>query len=115
MFDPNAYGGEVAAILALGGNGERLMPLAGGKCTSTEARERIEHVQLSPAVMSGLYLYFSCWAEAHGMVDDLSGQDDCYWHAMVHRQEPDPGNSGYWFRQVGKHAIFAVLREHAAE
>ena len=20
---------------------------------------------------------------------------------MMHRQEPDPGNSGYWFRQVG--------------
>src|ERR1035437_261913 len=38
MFDPYAYGDEIAAILALDGNGERLMPLAGGTCSSEEAR-----------------------------------------------------------------------------
>ena len=31
-FSPDAYGPHVAAILALDGNGERLMPLAGGAC-----------------------------------------------------------------------------------
>ena len=38
MFDPHAYGEEIARILALDGNGERLMPLAGGTCSSPQAR-----------------------------------------------------------------------------
>jgi len=114
-FDPRKYGEEIAAILALDGNGERLMPLAGGTCSSAEARRRVNSLNAPPAVAAGLYLYFSCWSEAHGMVDDLSSQDDCYWHAIVHRQEPDPGNSAYWFRQVGKHPIFPDLRNRAAE
>lgn len=37
-FDAGAYGPEVAAILALDGNGERLMPLGRGVCSSVEAR-----------------------------------------------------------------------------
>ncbi len=38
-FDAGAYGPEVAAILALDGNGERLMPLGRGVCSSVEARQ----------------------------------------------------------------------------
>jgi hypothetical protein len=34
---------------------------------------------------------------------------------IVHRQEPDAGNAGYWFRQVGAHPVFPALRERAAE
>ena len=49
------------------------------------------------------------------MAQDLETQEGSYWHAIVHRQEPDAGNSGYWFRQVGKHPIFPALRARAAE
>ena len=28
--------------------------------------------------------------------------------------EPDPGNSAYWFRRTGRHAIFPKLRAEAA-
>jgi hypothetical protein len=49
------------------------------------------------------------------VAQDLETKEGSYWHAIVHRQEPDPGNSGYWFRQVGKHPIFPALRARAAE
>jgi hypothetical protein len=115
MFDPRAYSDEIAAILALDGNGERLMPLAGGTCSSAEARSRLKASRLPPEVLAGLYLYFSCRDEAHGVVQNLHTPEGSYWHALVHRQEPDAGNSAYWFGQVGKHPIFAELRVQAAE
>src|SRR5262245_30184114 len=115
MFDPTAYGEEVARILALGGGGERLMPLARGACTSTESRDLLNRSKLPDLVRAGLYLYFSCWREAHDLVDDLETPDGCYWHAIVHRQEPDAANSAYWFRQTGQHPVFPALRSRAAE
>src|ERR1017187_8755943 len=96
MFDPNAYGDEIAGILALDGNGERLMPLAGATCRSAEARRLLKASRLPPAVLAGLYLYFSCWDEAHGVAQDLDTPEGSYWHALVHRQGPDAGDSGYW-------------------
>src|SRR6185369_17486026 len=114
MFDPHAYGDEIAGILALDGNGEQLMPLTGGTCSSPEARNLLKASRLSPAVLAGLYLYFSCWDDAHGVAQDLETTEGSYWHAIVHRQEPDAGNSGYWFRQVGVHPIFPALASTAA-
>jgi len=122
-FDPAAYGETVASILALDGNGERLMPLARGTCSSEEARERLKGVtagqlftgsRAPEAAMSGLYLYFSCLDESHKISQSIETAEGAFWHGIMHRQEPDPGNSAYWFRQVGNHPIFPALRDAAA-
>jgi len=115
MFDPHAYGEEIARILALDGDGLRPMPLTAGKCTSAEARAVLKSSSVAPRVLAGLYLYFGCWGEAHTVAQDLDTPEGSYWHAIVHRQEPDAWNSGYWYRQVGRHAIFPALRSRAAE
>ena len=44
IFQPSNYGTEVAEILKLDGNGERLMPLAMERCSSEAARERLRMV-----------------------------------------------------------------------
>ena len=115
MFDARAMGEEVAEILALDGNGERLMPLVHTGCRSAEARERVRGAKITPLVRAGLYLYFDCWDEAHGVAQDIESPEGSYWHAIVHRQEPDASNAGYWFRRVGEHAIFPALVARAAE
>jgi hypothetical protein len=121
-WNPEEYGAPVANILALAENGERLMPLAGGKCCSEEARQRIEDSKTEDlfangrapvAALSGLYLYFSCRDEAHEVAQSDGSMEGSYWHAIIHRQEPDPGNSRYWFHHVGAHPVFAELWETA--
>ena len=116
------YGAGVAEILRLAESGERLMPLAEGACCSEQALRRIQSAQpgdLFPsaraprAALAGLYLYFSCREEAHEVAQSDSSAEGSYWHAIVHRQEPDAGNSSYWFHRVGEHAVFPELLEAA--
>jgi len=78
------------------------------------ARQLFPRSRAPEAALAGLYLYFDCWTEAHEIAQDIASPEGSYWHAIVHRQEPDAGNSGYWFRQVGAHAIFPALRDAAA-
>jgi len=122
QWNPEVYGAEVADILRLGENGERLMPLAEGTCCSDVALSKIKSANAedlfagarSPlGALAGLYLYFSCREEAHETAQSDSSAEGSYWHAIVHRQEPDPSNSSYWFHRVGEHAVFPRLLEAA--
>ncbi len=122
-FDPSAYGSEIATILALDCNGERLIPLVQADCSSAKARATLlsakagdlfPHSRAPEAALAGLFLYFSCWDEAHKVAQDIDTPEGSYWHAIVHRQEPDASNSSYWFRQVGAHPIFPQLARAAS-
>lgn len=64
--------------------------------------------------MSGLWLYFSCLDESHSLSQENSTVDGSFWHGIMHRQEPDAGNAGYWFRRVGTHPVFPKLADEAA-
>lgn len=67
------------------------------------------------AALAGLWLRAGGWDQAHTIAQDLGSSEGSYWHAIVHRQEPDAWNSGYWFRRVGSHAIFdGLARESRA-
>ncbi len=118
LFRAADYGPEVSAILALDGDGERLMPLVMERCSSEAARERLRAAspprlfagaRAPEMVLCGLYVYFSCFEEAHALTQDIETPEASYWHAIVHRQEPNAENAAYWFRQVGAHPIFPML------
>jgi hypothetical protein len=123
QWNSAAYGPEVASILALEGGGEKLMPLIRGACSeegrrsiqSKPARELFASSRAPEAALSGLYFYFSCWEEAHQTAQEISSADGSYWHALVHRQEPDAGNAAYWFRQTGQHPVFSSLLASASQ
>jgi hypothetical protein len=65
--------------------------------------------ELSPALRAGLWLHFDFFEESHSISQDLRTPEGSYWHAILHRREPDAFNAKYWFRQVGVHAIFSKL------
>jgi hypothetical protein len=114
-FDPQAYSPEIAAILAIEGDGERLMALAEPLCVSEDARARIALAKLPGTLRAGLYLYFGCWTDAHEAAQAVNTREGRYWHAIAHRQEPNPDNAAYWFGQVGKHPIFSELEALAGD
>jgi hypothetical protein len=128
-FDPAKYGPEVAQVLALDGNGNRLLPLLCGPCSNPQARivlaglkaeELFPGAKKPEAAMAGLWLYFSCFEEAHEIANDCDTPDGNLWHAILHRLEGDLGNAAYWFRKAGAHPIYQnlapavvkILREH---
>ncbi len=122
-FDPNRYGAAVARLLALDASGQRLIPLTCGLCSSPQALQLLKTqtaAGLLPdapnrqAALAGLWLYFSCFEEAHQIAQDSSSPDCELWHAILHRQEPDSGNAAYWFRKVGTHPIYPALARQAA-
>src|SRR5262245_27691672 len=110
-FDASRYGPEVESLLALDGAGHRLLPLEIGSCPSDKAKQilgrksagELFSARRAPeAALSGLWLYFSCFDESHSISQDIPTAEGGYWHGMLHRQEPDPGNAAYWFRRVGR-------------
>ena len=68
----------------------------------------------SEAALAGLLLRLGCWAESHGISQDIASSEGSYWHGIVHRMEPDSSNAKYWFRQTGQHPIFSNLQSRAA-
>jgi hypothetical protein len=114
----------VAEILALDQSGERLIPLVSGICSSEEARLRLKkqkasvlfpHARAPEAALGGLWLYFSCLDECHAIVQEVDSSEGSFWHAILHRQEPDSGNAAYWFRRVSAHPVFRGLCQAAEE
>lgn len=68
----------------------------------------------SQAAFAGLLLRAGYWAESHRVAQDIGSAEGSYWHGIIHRMEADSANAAYWFRQVGRHAIFPELLARAA-
>jgi len=63
--------------------------------------------------LAGLLLLGGCWEEAHEVADGVPTAEGSYWHALVHRMEPQTWNADYWFERVGEHPLFPKLAERA--
>ncbi|MHC4879053.1 MAG: hypothetical protein ACYTGL_21585 [Planctomycetota bacterium] len=65
------------------------------------------------ALHSGLWLIHDFLDESHELSQSIQGRgsdrNGDYWHGIMHRREPDWGNSKYWFRRVGDHPVFFDL------
>ena len=69
------------------------------------------------ATQAGLLLMHDELDRCHNFSQSLEGQGTHhtgdYWHAIMHRREPDYGNAKYWFRRVGEHPLFPELADRA--
>jgi hypothetical protein len=124
MFDPKSYGPAIADLLA----GDRL-PALGPGTPNESARPKIQAVALNRALggheivdqsaarccLSALWLWHDFLDESHSISQEVETTDGSYWHALMHRREPDYGNARYWFRRVPEHPIYQPLAAAARE
>jgi hypothetical protein len=111
-MDVSAYPPAVAQLL----RALPLAPLGPGK-PDVARRAEIEAVcrELPAACRAGLWLAFDFLDESHTISQDLETAEGSFWHAIMHRREPDAWNSKYWWRRVGAHPVFAELKEEAGK
>lgn len=68
------------------------------------------------ACHAGLWLYFDGLDESHAISQENEGHPERdFWHAIMHRREPDASNSKYWWRRVGAHPVLDQLRTRCTE
>jgi hypothetical protein len=68
---------------------------------------------------SGLLLIQDHLESSHQISQTLEGKGTPrtadYWHAIMHRREPDPENASYWFRRVGPHPALDILHSNLGD
>lgn len=83
---------------------------------STPKADRVSATSVT-AFQAGLFLMNGFFNESHSRSQSIEGlgadHTGDYWHAILHRREPDYGNAKYWFRHVGSHPIFPALANAA--
>lgn len=100
------------ALLEQAGGGERPLPLewAGFGKVNKVKRETYDRGAFNAcahpeAAEAGYLLYLGRHEESHKIAQHLASREGNYWHAILHRMEPDDWNAMYWFGQAGEHPI----------
>jgi len=122
QFDPTKYPPAVATLLA-----DDRLPELGPGTPNEDARHLLAALQpadISPrannpemvqACLSGLWLWHDFLDESHRISQDWETPTGSFWHAIMHRREPDASNSKYWWRRVGDHPVLDQLKERSPE
>jgi hypothetical protein len=80
---------------------------------SNNRRVRMPHD--ADALRAGLWLLFDYMTESHDLSQKIATPSGSYWHAILHRREPDASNAKYWIARVGEHPVGSELLEDARE
>jgi hypothetical protein len=90
--------------------------LVPGKAWDPELDRAIERLLPdTEPLKSALHLWNDNLGRAHEIAQEIETQTGSYLHGVMHRREPDYGNSKYWFRKVGPHPNFPAVREAALD
>ncbi len=90
-------------------------PLVPKRLWDAELDRAIEEAIADDAARSALHLWNDNLARAHELAQEIETPTGSCLHGVMHRREPDYGNSKYWFRRVGEHPAFPAVREAALE
>lgn len=123
-LDPTKYGDMAARLieprrlaeLGPGAPNRAAQPLLSTLSPETLfAGHKLRDPRMAAACCAGLWLYHDYFAESHAISQDIDTPSGSFWHAILHRREPDFWNSKYWFRRVRQHPIYEPLHAAAAQ
>ena len=120
-FTPHAFGSACESLIAAAnlcdlGPGTPNRDVASQLQALDEAavfgRQLVVDHEMASCCISGLWLLNNFLDESHKISQEIHTTGGSYWHAIMHRREPDYGNSKYWCRRVGRHRIFERLQHN---
>ena len=72
---------------------------------------QIEALGQPPLVKAVLHLLNDDIEGCHQIAHGNTSSEGSYWHAILHRREPDYSNSKYWYRRVANHPIYSKIQK----
>lgn len=100
-FVPRKSGSAIA--------GEKLHALSPADLLAKPAKDSDE----AACLLAGLWLWHDYLDESHNVSQKIETPSGSFWHAIMHRQEGDFGNSKYWYARCRNHPILVSLGEQA--
>lgn len=73
----------------------------------------VRDADMARACLSGLWLAYNFLDESHCISQEVETREGSFWHAIMHRREPDAANAKYWWRRVGSHSVIDELLKQA--
>jgi hypothetical protein len=121
-FDPTSYGPRIAELVQV----SEPPPLGPGRPLES-LRAKLEALSpqdfllsgplrdpsMAKCCLAGVWLLHGFLDESHRISQEVGTTCGSYWHAIMHRREPDYSNAKYWFRRVGWHPIYDALGEES--
>lgn len=76
---------------------------------------KVKDQPMAQCCIAGILLLHNYLEESHEICQEIESKTGSYWHALMHRREPDFSNAKYWFRQVRNHPVWINLCPAAQE
>ena len=85
-------------------------PLVTEKVWDKSLIAKIDKLTAAPLAKAGLHLLNDDIHNCHIIAQEHENPDSNYWHAILHRREPDYWNSKYWYKRVDNHPVIQQMK-----
>ena len=86
-------------------------PLVPEKVWDKSLIAKIDKLTAAPLAKAGLHLLNDDIHNCHIIAQEHENPDGNYWHAILHRREPDYWNSKYWYKRVNDHPVIQEMQK----